>query len=94
MKASFDWIRLRMDLLTELLGLLSGTIDKWNTFISQDGDVGYFSDLDEFPSNSLELAHSGQLLRSIKQDFERLENYQQGLLLLKESLSSDFRTVR
>lgn len=97
MKTSFNWTLLRMDLLTELLGVLSGTVDEWNTFISSHGNVGYFSDLDEFASNSPKFRHpdhAGQSLRSIKEAFERLENHQQSLISLTESLSRDFMTVR
>jgi hypothetical protein len=88
-----------MELLTKLLGVLSGTIQEWNTFISMDGDVAYFSEistLDDFESNSLEIHHSdraGQSLRSIKEAFDRLENDRQRLILLSESLYSDFSTV-
>jgi hypothetical protein len=97
MKASFNWTLLRMDLLTKLLCVLSGTIDEWDTFISSHGDVGYFSDLDEFASNSPEFRrpdHAGQSLRSIKEAFERLKNHRRALVSLRESLSRDFSTVR
>jgi hypothetical protein len=97
MNTSFDWTRRRRDLLNKLIIVLSGTVREWNTFISSDGDVGYFSDLDEWPTNSRELhqpGHAGQSLRSIKQSFGRLEEDLQRLISLKESLSSDFTTVR
>jgi hypothetical protein len=97
MRKAFHWTRSRMTLLTELLCLLSATIREWNTFLSPDGDVDYFSDLDEFPSNSRESRNSeaaGQSLRSIKQTFQELENFRHKLLSLEKSLSSDFSTVR
>jgi hypothetical protein len=100
MSASFHWTRQRMALLTKLLGVLSGTIHEWNTFISWDGDIAYFSEistLDDFASNSMELRHpdrAGQSLRNIKQAFDRLENNRQRLVSLKQTLSSDFSAVR
>jgi len=86
-----------MELLSELLGVLSETIEEWNTFISPDSDVGYFSDLDQFPSYSLEFrqpADAGRSLRSIKETFERLQNHQQKLRSLTVFLSRDFTVVR
>ena len=78
MKRSFNWTLQTMDLLSELHGALSETVEEWNTFISLDTDVGYFSDLDEPLSNSPEFryaAHAGRSLRSIKETFERLRNH-------------------
>ncbi len=97
MNTSFDWTRRRRDLLNKLLVVLSGTLREWETFISSDGDVGYFSDLDKFATHSPEFHQSGhavQSLRTIKQAFERLENARQRLSYLKESFSSDLSTVR
>lgn len=96
MQVSFDWTRQRRDLLTKLIGVLSGLIQEWNTFISLDGDVGYLSDLDESPDSPgfRRPDHAGQSLRSIKYAFGRLENDRQTLELLKEALSSDLSTVR
>jgi len=60
--------------------------------------MDYLSDLDDsITSNSLkshQLLYISQSLRSIKQAFGRLKDSRQRLLLLKESLSSDFSTVR
>jgi hypothetical protein len=83
-----------MVLVAELLDVLFGIIHEWDTFLSPDGDWGYFSDLDRFPSNSPEFRVAGQSLRSIKRAFSRLENNRQKLLSLKETLSSDLSTVR
>jgi hypothetical protein len=96
MNTSFDWTSQRMELVDKLLVVLSGTIREWNTFISSDGDVGYFSDLDEYPRSSPEFCqsgHAGQSLRSIKQAFGRLENDLERLISLKESLTRDFTKV-
>jgi hypothetical protein len=81
-----------MDLVTKLLCVLSGTIHEWNNFILPDGAVGYFADLDEFPSNTRHSA-PGRSLRSIKQTFGELENDRQKLISLKESLARDFSMV-
>jgi hypothetical protein len=97
MKASFDCTHQRIMLLNKLLCVLSGIICEWNSFISPNGDVSYFSDLDKSPSNSLEFPqpdHAGQSLRSIKKTFDKLEKERQRLIFLKEELSKDFETVR
>jgi hypothetical protein len=99
MQRAFDWTFQRMDLLSELIDVLSGIIDEWNTFISLNGDVGYFSDLDEFPrsTNSYgfrELGCPGSSLRNIKQIFEKLKTHRQRLESLTESLGRDFEAVR
>jgi hypothetical protein len=88
-----------MDLLSELIDVLSGTIDEWNTFISLNGDIGYFSDLDEFPRSTnphdfRELNYPGWSLRNIKQTFEKLKTHRQRLESLTESLSRNFEAVR
>jgi hypothetical protein len=90
MSNSFHWTRRRMDLLTKLVCVLSGTLCEWNTFISSNGDIGYFSDLDELPSGAPKWDYTSRWLRNIKQAFEKLENDRQRLITLKESLSSDF----
>jgi len=86
-----------MELLNELHSVLSETYEEWNTFISPDADVGYFSDLDEFPSNSPEFrhaAHAGRSLRNIKETFERLRNHRQKLVSLTDSLDNFSQAVR
>ena len=99
MQRAFDWTLQRMDLLSELIDVLSGTMDEWNTFISLNGDIGYFSDLDEFPSSAnsheiRELGCPGSSLRNIKQSFEKLKTYRQRLESLTQSLSRNFEAVR
>jgi hypothetical protein len=93
MKKSFNWTLQTMELLSELRGVLSETFEEWNTFISPDGDIGYFSDLDEFP-NSPEFRHAGQSLRNIKEAFERLRNHRQKLVSLTDSLNKFSLAVR
>jgi len=82
-----------MDRVTNLLCVLSATIREWNSFVSTDGDIGYFSGLDEACSSSRH-SEPAQSLRSIKQTFKKLENDRQKLISLKESLSRDFSVVR
>jgi len=94
MDASFQWTCRRLDLVKELLGVLLGTIHEWDTFLSSKGDWGYFSDLDQSPSKSIEFQAAGQSLRSIERTFRRLKRNRQKLLLLKETLQSDLSTVK
>jgi hypothetical protein len=97
MKISFDWTLQRMQLLSELIVVLSGNIDQWNAFSSPDSEINYFSDIDKFPSNSPEFKHgcyAGPTLRRINKTFERFETHRQKLESLKESLSTDFEAVR
>jgi len=97
MQKGFDWTAQRPDLLNEFLHVLSGLVYEWDTFISSNGDIGYFSDLDELPSNSHESRELGcpsSSLRNIKQTFEKLEMHHRRLQSLKESLIKDFEVVR
>ena len=97
MQKSFDWTTQRLDLINELLHVLSRLVNEWDTFISPNGDIGYFSDLDEFPRNSHESRELGcpsSSLRNIKQTFEKLEMHCQRLQSLKESLVREFGVVR
>jgi hypothetical protein len=91
----FHWIRLRIDLFTKLLGAVSATIRAWDKFILPDGDIGYFSDLDCAPDTATSREdYPMQLVRSIIESFEILEEIQGRLLVLKELLDGDLSTVR
>ena len=97
MKRSFDWTHLRMELISELLDALSELMQEWNTFISRDSDVDYFSDLDEFPCDSLKSDHRARAVssfRNIKETFGGLQSHQQKLQSLTDSLSRDLKAVR
>jgi hypothetical protein len=97
MQEGFDWTDQRLDLLNELLHALSGLVDEWENFVSPNGDIGYFRDLDEAPSIVHEspcLIRPSSSLRNIKQAFERLEMHRRKLQFLKESLITDFEVVR
>jgi hypothetical protein len=52
MQRASDWTLQRMDLLSKLIDVLSRTMDEWNTFISLNRDIGYFSDLNKFLSSA------------------------------------------
>jgi len=97
MKTSSDWALQRMQLLSELVVVLSGNIDKWDAFSSPDSDINYFSDIDKFSSNSPDFKHgccAGPSLRRINQIFKKFEIHRKKLESLKESLSTDFEAVR
>jgi hypothetical protein len=97
MKTSCDWTRQRIQLLTELIDVLSGNIDQWDAFSSRDSDINYFSDIDKFSSNSSEFKQgccAGPSLRRINKTFKKFETHRQKLDSLKESLSTDFEAVR
>jgi hypothetical protein len=97
MAQSFNWTLQTMELLSDLHGVLSETSEEWNTFISLDADIGYFSDLDESPSNLSEFRHKGSAsrsLRNIKEAFDRLRNHQQKLVSLRNSLAQFSLAVR
>jgi hypothetical protein len=97
MKSSFHWTWQRVELLSEFIDLLSGTLRQWNAFISANGgDINYFSDLHECASRfpeSRHNCHAIQSLSAIKKTFERLQNRLQRLELLRDSLSRDFEAV-
>ena len=90
MKESFDWTLQTIELLSELLGVLSKMVKAWDTFSSCGGDIGYFSDIDASPNISTYACRS---LRAIKEAFEKLEDHRQRLLLLKERCYGFARAV-
>ncbi|KAE9373616.1 hypothetical protein N431DRAFT_504241 [Stipitochalara longipes BDJ] len=96
-KRSFHWTQERMRLLGKLINVLSGSIQQWRAFKSQDGDIEYFSDLQhpiesrypEFEDN----CHVGRSLRAINKTFANLECLLQKLELLRTDLKNDFKTL-
>jgi hypothetical protein len=97
MKTSFDWTLQKMQLLSELIVVLSGYIDQWDAFSSRDSEINYFTDIDKFPNNSPEFKHgcyAGPTLQRINKTFKKFETHRQKLGSLKESLSTDFEAVR
>jgi hypothetical protein len=97
MKTYFNWTSHRVQLLSKLIWVLSGNIDKWDIFSSQDGNINYFSDIDKSTSKSPEFQHgygAVPLLHRIDKTFEALKAHKQELESLKESLAIDFDKVR
>lgn len=97
MKIVFDWTLKRIELLSELIVLLSESIEQWNEFSSRDSGINYFSDIDKSSSNSPEFRHgyhAGPPLRRINRTFKKFETHRQRLEALKEDLSTDFEGVR
>jgi hypothetical protein len=97
MKTYFAWTSHRVQLLSKLIRVLSGNIDNWDAFSSQDGNINYFSDIDKSASKSPEFQHGcGAIpaLHRIDKTFEALRAHKQELESLKESLEMDFDKVR
>lgn len=86
-KRAVDWTRQAINLLRNLEGVLSQLIRAWDSFISEDGDIGYFKDTDlaAISTNSL------QSLRTIKATFQQLREHQRTIEQLKECCV-DFQT--
>ena len=97
MKRSFDWTHSRMELITEILDILSELIQEWNTFISPDSDFGYFSDFYESAFDLLESdsrVHAVRSFRNTRETFGRLQSHQQKLRSLIAKLTRDLEAVR
>jgi hypothetical protein len=80
-KEMFDWNKKVMDLLEELLHILSESITSWDVFCSNSGDIGYFSNVTSSPPAQNRVMQS---LRSIEAQFESLRTIQRQLLSYKE----------
>jgi hypothetical protein len=86
-----------VQLLSKLIWVLSGNIEKWVAFSSQDGNINYFLDIDKSATKSPEFQHGcGAVpsLHRIDKIFEALKAHKQELESLKESLVIDFDKVR
>lgn len=97
MKDSFHWTWQRVEVLSEFIDLLLGTLKQWNAFVLADGgDINYFSDLYDFQGEAPECRHNGRAIQSlsaIKKTFEKLRNRLQKLELLRDSLKRDLTVV-
>ncbi|KAF2176999.1 hypothetical protein K469DRAFT_382413 [Zopfia rhizophila CBS 207.26] len=83
-KKTFDWTLRTRKLLHKLKFRLSATIEAWESFISPDGDIRYFDDLEDSPTGS---PHHVELsLRAIINTFKSLKDLERKLSLL-EALS-------
>ena len=89
-KKSFDWTHQTMELVSQLLDVLSETIKAWDIFNSSDGDIGYFSDIDSLDTPRFRTRLS---LCAIKEIFEILEGLQRKLLFLEKSCRNSAEAV-
>jgi hypothetical protein len=85
---AFNWTHQTIDLLRQLDGVLSKTVETWKSFYSPDGDIGYFHD------NSAAISpHTRQSLSAIKVIFRRLQEGQQKMVLLNKCCTEFRMTV-
>ncbi|KAH8695758.1 hypothetical protein GQ44DRAFT_136561 [Phaeosphaeriaceae sp. PMI808] len=75
-RSAIDWTVQTMDLLCLLRGIFSKTLKAWERFDSSDGDINYFSDVEEIARIHLE---------GIRENFEELMDLDQDLSHLQES---------
>ncbi|KAF2178428.1 hypothetical protein K469DRAFT_754507 [Zopfia rhizophila CBS 207.26] len=80
--ATFDWTQKILETLSYLLGGFSKTNEAWKRFASDDGDIGYFSDLENVVNPSWK--HMQRSLFDIKEKFEDLEGLQRRLERLEQ----------
>jgi hypothetical protein len=76
-KEDFDWIVQSMDLILQLMPVLSETNKAWEDFISSGGDISYLQ-------NTSYSQRSQQAFESIFQTFESLKVLQRRLHTLNE----------
>src|SRR6266480_5360632 len=79
----FDWTRRTKGVFDQLIKILSATIKELESFMSSDGDICYFFNFDDSQAPSQD--HARQLLRRIKEKFERLRVLHQMLTHLQHS---------
>lgn len=71
------------ELLSKLINVLSATINAWEMFNAQHGDICYFLDFDSSQATSRDSVYG--CLRSINESFRELQFIQQKLILLQDS---------
>lgn len=81
-----------MELISQLLDLLSRSINAWASFNSSNGDIGYFFDIISLPLTAK--CRARESLRAISDAFEDLKGLQQTLLLLENSCHRSAKAVR
>jgi hypothetical protein len=86
-----DWNRRAMDLLEQLLHVLSESIETWDVFRSSSGDSGYFDDIKSSPDAHNRVMKS---LRNINDHFDTLKSIQRQLLSCKEKRQRFMASVR
>jgi len=80
-----------IDLLSDLIAVLSKVVMEWENFNTSDGDLAYFSDLKSFPKGSR--APVRRSLGAIKRTFKELEKLREDLLVLGKSCSNKAEAV-
>jgi hypothetical protein len=78
-----------MELLRQLIAVLSETTKAWERFTSVKGDIGYFSNI----QSSLDNISACQLIRAIQETFEGLEVLGQKLSELEKSCHNSAQAV-
>jgi hypothetical protein len=90
-KKAFDWTQQAIELLSQLLDVLSETIKAWDMFKSPNGDIGYFTDASTLPNTQKSPLHLS--FHSIQETFEQLECLYRQLLKLDKSCKNSAQTV-
>ena len=80
-----------IDLLSDLIAVLSKAIMEWENFNASDGDLAYFSDLESYPEGSRAPVRGS--LAAIERTFKELEKLREDLLDLGKSCSNNAEAV-
>lgn len=86
-KGNHAWNWQTQKLLSQLLNYHARIIKVWDRFSSPNGDIGYFDDIAESSP------HIRNLLATIREKFEELEDHQDTLISLKKSCEEDAKLV-
>ena len=89
---TFDWTQQTMELLSQLLDVISKPIKAWQSFNSSNGDIGYFSRIESL--SDISQCRTRLSLRAINETFQNLKSLQQTLLLLEKSCRQSAEAVR
>ena len=85
MKEAFERTLHMTGLLTQLLDVLSKLIESWEGFVSDNGDIGYFSDICSFSQSDNSQCSAHASLRTINNLCETLARYRRKLIALEKS---------
>src|SRR5947207_14845000 len=88
-KEAFDWTLQTMDLLRRLDGVLSDTVEAWQSFNSPGEDIGYFRDTDAAAISP----NARRSLHAIKATFRQLQGSQKKMASLNKCCSDFSRAV-
>ena len=89
MKEAFDWTLQTIGLLRRLDGVLSGTVEAWQSFNSPDEDIRYFREADSAAISP----NACRSLHAIKAVFRQLQGNQKKMVLLNKCCSDFSRAV-